>query len=101
MRSSANVTGKGKGGFSEISMAFIFHPVASFLLPLAVTCLFCPSLRRLFPDLAWFAGTSKGARFVLSAFVGTPVLFVPIVLNFVIWTLLGFLLTAVALVKGS
>lgn len=54
----------GPYGYSEISMAFIFHPVASFLLPLAVACLLCPPLRRLFPDLAWFTAKSKGARVV-------------------------------------
>lgn len=54
----------GPYGFSEISMVFLFHPVASFLLPLAVTCLLCPSLRGLFPDLAWLTGKSTGARLV-------------------------------------
>ncbi len=53
----------GPYGFSEISMVFLFHPVASFLLPLAVTCLLCPSVRGLFPDLAWLTGRTKGARF--------------------------------------
>jgi hypothetical protein len=45
-------------------MVFIFHPVASFIVPLAVTCLLCPPLRRLFPELAWFTGKSRGARVV-------------------------------------
>ncbi len=54
----------GPYGYSEISMVFIFHPVASFLLPLIVACLLCPPLRRLFPDLAWFTAKSKGARVV-------------------------------------
>jgi hypothetical protein len=54
----------GPYGFSEISMVFIFHPVASFILPLTVTCLLCPSLRRWFPELAWFTGKSRGARIV-------------------------------------
>lgn len=45
-------------------MVFIFHPVVSFILPLAVTCLLCPPLHRMFPDLAWLTGTSKRARFV-------------------------------------
>lgn len=54
----------GPYGFSEISMVFIFHPVASLILPLAVTCLLCPSLRRTFPDLAWFTGKSIFARLV-------------------------------------
>ncbi len=52
----------GPYGFSEISMVFLFHPVASFLLPLAVTCLLCPSVRGLFPDLAWLTGRTTGAR---------------------------------------
>jgi hypothetical protein len=34
----------------------------SFILPLAVTCLLCPSLRRWFPELAWITGKTKGAR---------------------------------------
>jgi hypothetical protein len=54
----------GPYGFSEISMVFIFHPVASFILPLAVACLLCPPLRRLFPELAWFTGKTRGARIV-------------------------------------
>ena len=49
----------GPYGLSEISMAFFFHPVAAFILPLAVTCLLFPSLRRLFPDLAWLTGTRR------------------------------------------
>ncbi len=52
----------GPYGFSEISMVFIFHPVMSFILPLAVACLLFPALRRLFPDLAWLTGTTRGAR---------------------------------------
>jgi hypothetical protein len=54
----------GPYGFSEISMVFFYHPVASFIVPLAVACLLCPPLRRLFPELAWFTGKSRGARFV-------------------------------------
>lgn len=54
----------GPYGVSEISMAFLFHPVAAFILPLAVTCLLFPPLRRLFPDLAWFTGKSKAAHIV-------------------------------------
>lgn len=37
---------------------------------------------------------------ILSVFTETPILFIPVVESFVIWTPLGFLLTAVALVKG-
>lgn len=51
----------GPYGFSEISMVFLFHPMASFIVPLVVACVLCPALRRLFPDLAWFTGKSKGA----------------------------------------
>lgn len=54
----------GPYGFSEISMVFLFHPLASFIIPLAVACVLCPALRRLFPDLAWFTRKSKGARVV-------------------------------------
>jgi hypothetical protein len=46
----------GPYGFSEISMVFIFHPVVSFILPLAIACLFVPSLRRFFPGVAWLTG---------------------------------------------
>lgn len=52
----------GPFGFSELSMVFLFHPVMAFLLPLAVACLFCPPLRRWFPDLAWVSGAGWGAR---------------------------------------
>jgi hypothetical protein len=55
----------GPYGFSEISMVFFYHPLVSFILPLAVACLLCPPLRRLFPDLAWFTGKTRGARVVL------------------------------------
>jgi hypothetical protein len=54
----------GPYGFSEISMVFIFHPVAAFILPLTVACLLCPPLRCLFPELAWFTGKTRGARIV-------------------------------------
>ncbi len=54
----------GPYGISEISMVFIFHPVASFILPLAVTCLLCPPLRGLFPELAWLTGKTRSARVV-------------------------------------
>ncbi len=52
----------GPFGFSEISMVFLFHPVLSFLLPLAVACLLCPKLRDLFPEVAWVTGDSRRAR---------------------------------------
>ncbi|MBT3268431.1 hypothetical protein HN371_14845 [Candidatus Poribacteria bacterium] len=52
----------GPYGFSEISMVFIFHPVAAFILPLAVACLLCPPLRRVFPDLAWLTSRARLAR---------------------------------------
>ncbi len=52
----------GPFGFSELSMVFLFHPVMAFLLPLATACLLCPPLRRFFPDLAWFTGSSNPAR---------------------------------------
>jgi hypothetical protein len=54
----------GPYGLSEISMVFIFHPVAAFILPLTVACLLSPPLRRLFPELAWFTGKTRGARMV-------------------------------------
>ena len=52
----------GPYGFSEISMVFFFHPLVSFLLPLAIGCLLFPPLRRSFPDLARFTGKSAAAR---------------------------------------
>ena len=52
----------GPYGFAESSMVFIFHPVMSFLLPLAVACLLYPDLRRFFPDLAWFTARTRAAR---------------------------------------
>lgn len=66
----------GPYGFSEISMVFLFHPVMSFILPLAVTCLRCPPLRRMFPDLAWLTGKGKLARVVQGYLVLS---FVPII----------------------
>ena len=54
----------GPYGFSEISMVFIFHPMMALIFPLAVLCILCPSLRRWFPELAWFTGKSRGARVV-------------------------------------
>lgn len=57
----------GPFGFSEISMPLLFHPVASFILPLAVACLLCPPLRHTFPDLAWLTGPSKLGRRVRAA----------------------------------
>jgi hypothetical protein len=59
------VLGKlGPNGFGELSMVFTFHPVMSFLLPLAVACILAPDLRRWFPDLAWFSGSTGPARLV-------------------------------------
>ncbi len=66
----------GPYGFSEISMVFLFHPVMSFILPLAVACLLCPPLRALFPDLAWLTGKGKVARVVQGYLVLS---FVPII----------------------
>jgi hypothetical protein len=52
----------GPYGLFELCVVFLFHPVMSFILPLTITCLICPSLRRWFPDLAWFTSSSKRAR---------------------------------------
>ncbi|MGE5293883.1 MAG: hypothetical protein ACM3VT_03565 [Solirubrobacterales bacterium] len=52
----------GPYGYSEMSMVFLFHPMMSLILPLAVACVLCPPLRRWFPDLAWITGRSRGAR---------------------------------------
>lgn len=52
----------GPYGFAEISMVVIYHPIMSFILPLAVACILFPPLRRCFPDLAWFTGSSRWAR---------------------------------------
>ena len=54
----------GPYGYSEISVVFLFHPVMSFILPLCVACILAPSLRRYFPQLAWFSGTTRWARAV-------------------------------------
>lgn len=54
----------GPFGFSELSMVFAYHPVASFLLPLAAACVLCPALLRLFPDVAWFTSQGRWARVV-------------------------------------
>ena len=52
----------GPYGYSEISMVLLFHPVASFLLPLAVACVLSPPLRAWFPDVAWLTGRGAVAR---------------------------------------
>lgn len=52
----------GPFGYSELSMAVLFHPVMAFVVPLAVACVLCPPLRALFPDLAWITGRTRGAR---------------------------------------
>ncbi|MDG3005034.1 hypothetical protein [Paludisphaera mucosa] len=66
----------GAFGFSEMSMAFIFHPVMSFIVPLAVACVLCPPLRRSFPDLAWLTGASRRGRTVQAYLVAS---FAPVV----------------------
>jgi len=66
----------GPYGLSEIGMVFIFHPVMSFIVPLAVACLLCPPLRRFFPDLAWLTGDSRGASAVQAYMVAS---FAPVV----------------------
>ena len=52
----------GPYGFSELSMVFLFHPMMSLILPLAVACVLCPPLRRWFPDLTWITSKSRGAH---------------------------------------
>ncbi|MBI5094246.1 MAG: hypothetical protein HZB26_17630 [Candidatus Hydrogenedentes bacterium] len=52
----------GPFGYSEISMVFCYHPVASFIVPLAILSLISPTVRALFPSLAWLTGKSRTAR---------------------------------------
>jgi hypothetical protein len=52
----------GPYGYAEISMVLLFHPVASFLLPLAVACVLSPPLRAWFSDVAWLTGSGVAAR---------------------------------------
>jgi len=52
----------GPYGYSEISMVLLFHPVASFILPLAVACVLSPPLRAWFPGVAWLTGRGAVAR---------------------------------------
>lgn len=52
----------GPWGMVELSMVFVFHPVISLILPLVVACILHPPLQRLFPDLAWFTGSSRWSR---------------------------------------
>ena len=54
----------GPFGLSEMSMVFLYHPVMSFILPIAIACLLCPSLRSVFPDLVFFTAKSRGARWL-------------------------------------
>lgn len=66
----------GPYGVSELTMVLTFHPVMSFLLPLAVACVLCPPLRRWFPDLAWITGPGRPARALRTFLVLT---FAPVV----------------------
>ena len=52
----------GPYGLSELTMVLAFHPIMSFIVPLAVLCLLCPSARRLFPELARMTGKSRAAQ---------------------------------------
>lgn len=61
----------GPFGYSEISMVFYFHPVMSFIVPLAVACVLLPALRRHFPGLAWMTGRGRRARIAQGYFVIT------------------------------
>ena len=49
----------GPYGYSEISMVTLFHPIASFMIPLALACIISPELRRRFPDLACFTRRTR------------------------------------------
>lgn len=52
----------GPFGFAEFSMVVFFHPIASFILPLAAACVLCPALRYWFPGVTWLIGSSRWAR---------------------------------------
>ena len=59
----------GPFGISELTMVFLYHPVASFIVPLAVTCVLAPALRAAFPDLAWLTGGRRRARIARASLV--------------------------------
>jgi hypothetical protein len=52
----------GPYGLSELTMVLLYHPVASFILPLTVMTVLAPGLRATFPDLALFTGTTRAGR---------------------------------------
>jgi hypothetical protein len=61
----------GPFGFHELSMVFLFHPLASFILPLAVACLLFPPLAAHFPAFNGFPGQSRLARLAQASVVLT------------------------------
>lgn len=69
-------------GLVEMSMVFLWHPVASFLLPLCVAVVLMPELTVMFPDLARFLAASRRARAVRAYAAATFALTLPAVLSF-------------------
>jgi hypothetical protein len=87
----------GPYGLSELTMVFLYHPIASLILPLAVTSVMAPDVRAVFPDVALFTGPSRAGRAIRVAAIvcfGTVMGFN----SLGPWNLLSNLALAVALV---
>ena len=69
-------------GLTEMSVVFLWHPFASFLVPLCVATLLMPELSALFPDLGRFLAGSRRARLVRVYVAATFALTLPTVLSF-------------------
>jgi hypothetical protein len=76
--SSGQVLGHG---LMEMSMALLWHPVQSFLLPLCLATLLMPELGQVFPELAGLLSGGRGARVARGYLVATLVLTLPAVLS--------------------
>ncbi|WP_165226872.1 hypothetical protein [Aquisphaera insulae] len=66
----------GPYGLAEITMVFFFHPILSFIVPLAVACLLWPPLLRIYPDLGPYLRRTRRAGAVRACLVMS---FAPIV----------------------
>jgi hypothetical protein len=69
-------------GLTEMSMALLWHPFVSFLLPLYIATLLMPELRELFPDIGRLFAGSRPARLLRTYAAATFALTLPAVMSF-------------------
>jgi hypothetical protein len=69
-------------GLVEMSMALLWHPFVSFLLPLCAATLLMPELRRLFPEIGRLLAGGRAARLLRAYAVATFALTLPAGLSF-------------------